>query len=279
MATLSDHFKTIAKEIGLNEDDLKEFFEKLPEDEIPKEISDKFADTYMTLDAAKNNSEIVSHFKDSLKGQYLGFVDNEIEKLLKKVELPNADKVKETKDTQEKLKMIVKSIDSFEKGQDIEWEEEKKKLIDKVNELQGEIDKTKSDYEQKLKEQSQSFDSERVESLITNKLAQKKWADVYEPEDVQMIVRTKLLNGNYVLKRKDDGSIGVFQKDNPELEAHEDNKKLTLDDLIDRESSKFVKKADTPREDEPVQGKPSNRKQSKWVNQGHSQRDPMPKPL
>ena len=268
MGNLSEFLTSIANEMGVNTDDesIKEFFENLPDTELPEGFAG-FNDTYFTLDSAKNHKDIATFYKSKLKGQYLGNADRITEQALKNFPIDEEvlAEIGSEEDTQNKLRKAFEAIqglyDNKGASSDEKVKEREQELLDKVQTLQAEISKAYEEKDLALNEQAQQFDQERLNTEMIKTLSDLPISESFSREDVNLLINTKYKDSDYIFKRGENG-WGVYMKEDPDIEAYKDNKKLKIDDVITELAQPYLKKSDAPPTETPPKKEGDTPKQS-----------------
>lgn len=211
------------------------------------EIIDTINSTYMTVDAAKNNQTIASHFKaqfyngiDALVNEHAASIDDE--------EFQNA--VKSQTGTRKKVNALIskykelsekalKAAEGAGKGDET--------LKAQIAQLNSEISKYKEEFIPKsiLDEQVKVFESERVEGIEKQIILNRNWSDNYVPSvryDIAKIAINKKLNEIGAIAVRNGNEIKLVQKENPDMDFYLNNKVFKFDELVDKVMSenKFI---------------------------------------
>lgn len=220
----------------------------LNEIEVSDELNEQFntaLNSTFTIEAALNDSNIKKAYRDkllpSMKKELLGetpklldaiaenFEDSEA--ILKADSLP--EKVTAIKD---RMQSLLASKQSDEKSK-----EALKKYQDTIKELNDQIVNQKSEYENKLSQLEQDFTSKILQKELLSKAS--KFQLKYD-EDVNDMIRKNAIEGLYqkaVPRFDENGELKLFQKDNNDLEWYEENKKVTIDDYLNKSFQKHIK--------------------------------------
>lgn len=160
---LGEHLNAIFTKAGVPQDDpaLKDLVTKVATIEIKDELTEKFNQTYLTVEAAKHNPEIKkSFFATALNG-----VDTEVQNILQ--ELQYGDEIKTEieaeKNTYKKVGILAKKIKELESQKAGASKGEKAELSKQIEALNTEIktvkenakketEAVKNDYQEKLKD-------------------------------------------------------------------------------------------------------------------------------
>lgn len=266
MSNLREFLDGLFDELKIDKEDekVKEFVEAIPEQELPENFVDTFHKNYLTLNAAKNNADVSSHFEV----KHIKSYDNANLSELKAI-LP-ADKLAEVeaeKTVTQKTRKAYQLVNDHYNGI-IETEKAKKKGAgddEKLKELTEQINalnKDKSDLEAahliKVNSLNGAFEKERVSSKINSLLGGYNFVtnDAINNEDIKTLIRSKLAELPYTIKNT-DGGYKVFQKDS-DAEAYDNNKPITIEGLIEQYATPFVEKSKpTPNPKKPITTDPS----------------------
>lgn len=203
--------------------------------------AEKAANSQQVIDLVKPGIE--TQLKKTFKANSLDFVEKELEKIGKKLDIDL------NKDMQhyEQLKALDEKISSinFNGSADTsKFEKEISSLHGQLKEKDELLEKEKTNFNTKL----QNF---QIDSTLRNHLGNYKLQEAYTKEKIRSGLFDKVISdvkGKYTLKLGEDSSIRVFQKDNPELEAFgEGNQKLGINEIFDSEMKEFLQ-ASTPKE-------------------------------
>ena len=227
--------KEIAQSAGV------ENFELSEDNTIPSEVVDTIKSNLITVDSARNNPDVAKHFK----GQYLGTVNRELEKFLKDTGI-DEQRVNELNSETDTLKRLRAGMNVYaehlKNTPDKKVSEKEKELAEKLNQLQARLGETENTWQQKLSQKEQEFENERVKYAVDSQLSTFSFSEAYPIEDVKLLVNSKLQASPYIFKRNGN-KIGVYQKDNPELEAFDGAKRLELSDVLGKFVEPYLKKS------------------------------------
>lgn len=226
--------------------------EGIPEVELPEKFNDNFHKQYLTLLSAKNNKEVMGHFRGQylnnadgkLKASYLsnGGTEDDFNDLkakepdsMKLIELVLADSVRlnstqnapsGTKEHEAYKIQTAKQIDELLK----EKEGFEDRLLNTVND-------TRSEWSSKLKT-----------SMIESQLNSKSFNDSMSKEDSVFLTMRKLEKSPFELRLDSDLKQSVYNKETG-MEAVVDGKNIDWSYVIDDSSYEYTKKnaqAQTP---------------------------------
>ena len=253
MTSLSEFINSLAEISGVTAEDMKSFVEKLPEADVPEMFCEKFNKAYFTVDAAKNEPALQSHFK----GKYLDSVDRAIGGVAKTV-LPEEvmDQITEEKDSLKKAKLTVSKLVEFyqnelktnSKGKS---SEDMQRLSAKVNELNDLIAQKDAAYASEKIKLIEGFESERLLTKVNERISSHQFSDNFKPEDVKYLVQKKIQDSPYLFKVC-EGKYQVYNKETPDTLAYKNNKAVQMNDVIDELASPYIKKAENHIENKKV---------------------------
>lgn len=245
---LREWFQATSEEIELGE----EFkIEDIPELELPENFNDDFHKKYLTITAAKNNSELMGHFK----GKYLsstdlklknGFIANggtEEEFNALKEQEPDTlklfdlvfDKVKEAKPT------VNNNIKP-----DKEFESYKKETIKQIEELKAEILTKDEVHSSKMNETIVSYQDKIKTAKINELLSGIKFDSTIPNEDLKLILNSKINASPYLIKVEED-EFKIYDRAEPDNLALKDGKELQLSEVIAELAQPYTAKNDQPK--------------------------------
>lgn len=266
---LSEFIKDLAiqTKFDIESDNWKTFIEKVKDLEIPEGFGDSFHSSFMTIDSAKNNGEVNNHFK----AKHLSAVDNVISKAVKALEL---DETKATEfeaetDTLKRVKSALALLDEATTSKLAEAKNDTKlsgdeqvkaleSLNEKIKELNTTISTNKEDYEGKLLEKDKVFEQKSIQSSISDMIGSYELAtsENLTAEDIKTLVHSKLNNAPYIFKQLEDGTFKVYTKEDPAMEAFDENKPLDMKGVVEKIVSPYVKKNVVVNPNEPVNKQP-----------------------
>jgi len=284
MPKASELISKLAKDAGIEQDNeaLKAVLSdpKLSEVDLPDDFTGAITSKLMTLDSAKNNPDIAKAFK----GQYLGTVNRDVEKFLKDNELPDEviEQVQAESDSLARLRAAMKVYAEHKENTykeqylknapDAEkFKQREDELSNMVNKLKGEVALKDNEKANLRKELEQQFEQERVNWSINQQLAGYEFSDSIPKDDARLLINAKLSTLPYVFRKGTDGQIGVYQKDDPSLVAFEDNKELTVKDVLDKIAAPYLKKHEAPKEEQRRRFEPPKTKNGRSFG-GHAQK-------
>jgi len=246
---LVDFIASLAKKSGVNIEGIIEANPAFNEVELPENLSETLGiENLMTLDSAKNNSDLSKHYK----GKYLASVDTVMKRQLKDVGFDQAkiDEIMNSNDSLKSLETGFGALKDFHtasanKGDDVN--EDLKKYRDLVNNQHpAQIAKMQEEHKQEMENVVSGYKQKELNHAIDRSLSGYNLAEGYEMGAVSSIIKEQLKGGDFTMKMSDKGEIQLFQKEDPTLVAQIDNRPMNFKtDVLDKMAANFVKKAPT----------------------------------
>lgn len=254
MAILAETLEKLLQKAGVDTSS-DEFTSLIQKKELLVEIPDTIntsLTSLMSLNEAKNNQQIKSHFK----AEALDPFNNKIVNWLTEhgVDEATAKQISEDNNTYNKVEVAIKKIaelkdkqsNSTSKGQTAELER-------KINELSAQLSKTVSEAQREKEEAinaiRQQYDNEFTEMQINQIIASKPLPGQFgvdiETKIAREFLNKKLAEKNAALK-KIDGKLKIVAKDDDKLLIFDNGKELDLDTLTNLAlaENKFLKVSD-----------------------------------
>lgn len=254
MAILAETLEKLLQKAGVDTSS-DEFTSLIQRKELLVEIPDNINSSLtslMSLNEAKNNQQIKSHFK----AEALDPFNNKIVNWLTEhgVDEATAKQISEDNNTYNKVEVAIKKIaelkdrqsNSTSKGQTAELER-------KINELSAQLSKTVSEAQREKEEAinaiRQQYDNEFTEMQINQIIASKPLPGQFgvdiETKIAREFLNKKLAEKNAALK-KIDGKLKIVAKDDDKLLIFDNGKELDLDTLTNLAlaENKFIKVSD-----------------------------------
>lgn len=252
MANLGEFLFSLAKDSGIDtdSDQFKGFMgqTQFESADIPSEIVSGIKSGFLTLESAKNNSDLNKHFK----GKHLDMIDQSVAKGIQGLNLPDnvmGDITGET-DSRKKIELAFsKANDHFkalqpESTNDPELIEKNKELSGKVNSLTEEINKHPQILQEQKDNLTNQFNEEKIGFRVGEILSSYKISENYQPDYVKWSVNEAL--GKSPFKIKPD--MKLYQRDNEDLLAQKENQEFMLKDFIEETIAPFLQTTDKPPE-------------------------------
>lgn len=245
---VSELIESLANQAGI--DTQSEGYIKLIQDKrlsevaVPDDVEKAIFNGILTKEAAKNDKDVAGHFKvrymksaevaqkRALKD--LGVSDEIISELEKEV-----DTIKRIEMSYPKIAEFYKSTATSDEGGT-----KYKSLLTTHNQTLEKLQQLETTWSEKEKTWNSTMESREIDWEVNNLLNGYTLTDTIPSEDARFLINKKIKESPYII-RKDNGKIGVFQKENPDLVALEKNKPLSLKDITDVYVAPYLKKADT----------------------------------
>lgn len=245
---LREIFQVISEDIELGE----EFnIEDIPELELPENFNEDFHKKYLTITAAKNNSELMGHFK----GKYLsstdlklknGFIANGFtEEEFKELQSQEPDTLKLFDLVFNKLKEA-KSIVNDNAKPDKEFEKYKKETAKQIEDLLAEKETFTSKLESINSEKDTYWIGKLRNTEINSRLMSKTYNNGMDKADAVYLAQRKIEDSDFILKLDENLKEKVYDKSNPEMEAIVDGKSVDWNYVLDKYSQPYTAKNDQP---------------------------------
>lgn len=225
--------------------------------DIPDEITAKVNSSLMTMESAKNNTDLVKHFRGSI----LGSLDARINQVMDAQPTIFTDDVKSKIDglqsSYDKVSELAKVMAEQSKGSGNDSAEldALKKQIANLNtensELKAGQENLKSEYEQKLTQKDMGF----VDQSVIGSLS---FADALDKKDYMTLTQNKVdakLKEMGAVKHYENGEIKLKKQEGDALvDLYVDNKAVSYSDFVKQTAaeSKFLNVGGTPPANPPA---------------------------
>lgn len=197
---LSDFIKTLAGVTGNgNLESLKTFVETNKTLEIPDDVASGISSNILTMESAKNNSQLHDHFLAT----NLNFVDGELDRYMteRKLDPKLIEEIKAEKKTAKRAVMLAEKLEKLKEEAISATGGDKKVLADKVATLEtqianlnNEIVKGKEGFETKLKEEKANFTNKLRDYQVDKHFAGYKYANDKTEPATNVIIAKTLMN-------------------------------------------------------------------------------------
>jgi len=243
-----EYYSKLKEQGKIESEDFNKFLETVPDYEIPDPIYKTLQDNFLTRDRAFSDSKIGGKIRSEV---YDG-VDAEITKLLPVLDVFDADKISQEKDTKKRIAMFedaIKNIVTKAKKENPSKEEEVKELNKQNAELLQKIKAINIERDTEKKELLTKFETEKKGILLDHTLRAKIAKFEFAPEhkdikeDITNIILLGLKNNN-VLTADERGEIRV-QFLNAQGQAEDKfngNDPVTIDKLLEEKVSPYLKR-------------------------------------
>jgi hypothetical protein len=243
---LREMFLSISENIDLGGFNM----EDIPELELPENFNDEFHKNYLTLLSAKNNPDLMGHFK----GKYLSSADLKI----KNGFLANGGTEEEFNELKSQEPDTLKLVDLiFDKVKDSksvqnpgsgnkEFEKYKADTAKQIENLLGEKDAFDSKLESVVSETNSKWIGRLKKEAVNSRLNSKTYNNGMDKEDAIYLINRKIEDSNFVLALDSELNEKVYDKINPEMEAIVDGKNVSWDSVLDLYSLPYTQKNAQP---------------------------------
>lgn len=205
--------------------------------EIDDTVAGQFDSSLMSLDGAKNNPEVLNHFKPII----LKAVDNKYAILAEKYGL--GDDFTNEKNTYKKADLLEQKIDAklaeleAQKGKGGNAEKEQL-LAKQLGELQTQLSTLTESSKKEVETVRGQYENEITEMHVKNLLAGKKFATKDLPIEVntqmaRLLIDKQLKEKGAMLIRK-DGELKLVQSALPDMDFYMDNKPVSFSDFTNK---------------------------------------------
>lgn len=207
-----------------------------------KEIDDKFATALdsglMSLDGAKNNPQLLNHFKPII----LKAADDKFSILAEKYGV--ADEIAQEKSTYKKFDILESTIDrkindlSERNGGKISIEE-REKYNSQIKDLQTQLSSLTESNKKAIDDIEQKHKSEQLGMLIDFELSGKNWANKNIEKQINVLTAKTLLDAKLreskAIVVNEDGTLKLKQSENPNLDYVDSGyKSVSFSDFADK---------------------------------------------
>lgn len=204
----------------------------------------------LTLESAINNPEVIEKINKDSYPKHMKTALTKVETQLKPVmemlgvDLNGAEFVSDKiGDLEQKISEAIASGD-------------KKEVIEKLNEELRQArevpNNLQAEFEQKLKEQEDTFRTEKLRDKFILKANEFQWAEAYADKDLKRALlkeKWDKINAKAHLTLSEDGDIRLMQKDMPDKELYDGNKIMTFQSLLEPELAPYLRKSNPPKEE------------------------------
>ncbi len=237
MANLGEHLTATFTNIGLDVDNpaLTELVKKVATIDMPEELVKTFNSSYLTLEAAKNNSSIINH----VKAQVYNGEDKNHNDLMDKYQFDDETKalLKTEKSTPKRRDLLIEKIAELSEKKAGASPGEKTTLTKQIGDLNAALEKYKTSHvpKEELDKANSGWKDKFTDVYKTQTLSGYNYASPLAKEENFLLPKTKI---NAALKEKNLRI--VFDNDTYKLEKedgseyYEDNKLVDFKGFTDR---------------------------------------------
>lgn len=277
MKKAGEFIKSLLNKAGFDTNS-KEFIDLLSKSEfsnteIPSAITDAINEKLITVDQAKNDTTIKSHFT----AMALDPFNNNVVKWLKDAGYEDADiaEITADKSTYKKVERALEKVaEAKEKAAKSGSGKDLKEYQDKINALTQQVSGFEAEKNKAVAEVTNRYETQIFETEFENVLRSKPLPGMFAPDieltTAKSLVQKALAEKNAVAK-KIDGKIRLVNKDDEKIFIFgKDGKELSFDSLTEQTlaDNKFLKVS------EPAKPTPQNG--NHYRQSGGQQNDPPP---
>jgi hypothetical protein len=248
MANLGETLNALFTNVGIDNanDALKQLVTKVATIDVDDALVSTLNQNYLTLNSAKNNPELKKHFYAAA----LNGLDTELENTANELGLDATllEELKAEKSSYKRASMLVKKVKDLEASKASASKSDKAEIQAKIDGLNNEIVRLKSETETKVKEVESTYKAKLNDFALNNVFGGYEYALPTSKDASIQLARTlfnqELTKKGYKLEL-DGNEFKLFTTDG--LEPHENNKKVTFKDFTDGVLSqhKLLKVADS----------------------------------
>jgi hypothetical protein len=214
--------------------------------DVPDDVSSVLKSSLLTLEAAKNNTEIKKHFT----AQALNTVDTglyEYADEYKEIPEDSLSAIRAEKSSYKKIRMMLDALKGIEaskagaagKGANVETQQQLDARKHRIDELTAELLSSKTSSEQKINDATRDAQNRILNYAQNSELGMKKYAQGELDMGTNVLIARQIVDS--FLKQigaapmaGDDGSIRLVQAQDPEMDFMLENKKVTYSSLADK---------------------------------------------
>jgi len=222
----------------------------IPEVELPENFSDEFHKQYLTPLSAKNNKEIMGHFR----GQYLSTADNRLKASFLAnggdEEMFNELKTQEP-DSMKLIDLVFGKVSELKSktkapSDNKEFEKYKLETAKQIQLLKDKEDAHIVNLNKALTETNAEWSSKLKDSKITSYLNTKTFNNGMDKADAIYLIKRKIEDSKYLFQLDENLNGKVMSKEDPTMAAIIDGKTPTMEEILDTYSSSYTQKNEQP---------------------------------
>jgi hypothetical protein len=237
---VSNYIKTLASMAGISADDeqLKTLLanENLQNVEINDDLATKINGSILTVDSAKNNSDLNKHFRATI----LNGLDAEMTSLMTQLELDDETRseIMGEQSSFKRVPLLVNKIKALESAKSNANQGDKSKLQEEIDRLNQQILDTTKGFETKLAENNTQWESRMLDMNMATMLSNYDYA-FPASKDVNILTAKTLLNkeinekGLQVVNDEFGNMKLVKPTDDGVMDYYENNVKVGIQDFTD----------------------------------------------
>ncbi|HMX02914.1 MAG TPA: hypothetical protein PK511_11725 [Chitinophagales bacterium] len=204
--------------------------------ELPDESVSKMLGSLMSVDDAKNNSDLKKYFG----AQIFDGMDSEFSSIMEEMGFQVSDReaIKATDSAFKKIGAIGRKIKELEEKKSESKGKDKSELQEKINTLTSQLSQLTKDHDNKIKELQSTYEKKLTDSQVRSILKGKKYANDQVPQDVNvelaLVLLNKALNENKAVYVNQNGSLVLKQSQDNTLDwMNSSNEKPSFEQYID----------------------------------------------
>jgi hypothetical protein len=199
--------------------------------EIPDEVANAMVSELMSLEGAKNNSSVKSHFiAEALNG-----VDAELVNTVNELGI-DAEIFKEKKNTYDKVRILREKIKELQEQKSDAKGKEKAELQKTINELNDKLGKTIEDHKKELETTKSKYEEQMLSHLMFSSLKGRNYANKEMPADTSAKIAQILISDELAklgIRAENNSGALRLKKIKDDTEYYDDNHKpVTYDDFV-----------------------------------------------
>lgn len=211
--------------------------------ELPDDFVSGFDSSFMTADRAKNDPAIVAEIQKSSNRSAFAAFDDKLPGFFPFIDPADADEIKKTEQTYEKYDKLKAALRKAKEAGRSKLNEDANKVLEEKN---REITELKASHKLELRTQEEKINTAVTNGILKTKILAHKFGDAFTPmrEAIANLV-TDTVRSKYTLSM-DKGELKLLQPvsgSDSLVEVFENNERLTVDKLLERELSQFVAKS------------------------------------
>jgi len=252
-----DFLKELATKVAKqNDPELVEYLSNGNHDysDLPDSICNDFLTGLLSLESAKNNPKVKSHFQSQVKAEILNGIDAETKAIIDELGLQIEFDDKDNSNSKlRKVKAAVQDLLNKKPDLNVDLEKAKRELHQQNGELKQQIEALKIASEQKQKEIQEQANSQVLNFIKESALKGRKWAFKDQSEDINVhvakILVDKALKKAGAKEINVDGNVELRLVEHPDL-PYQDAKgfAVSYNDFVTRvlADEKFIAVNDEP---------------------------------
>jgi len=234
----SDYFTKLASMAGISAEDeqLKSILsnENLKNVEINDELATKINGAFLTVDSAKNNSELNKHFRAiNLNG-----IDSELNNVMTEFEFDEALKqeINGENNSFKRVSLVAKKISALEKAKLNASKGDKDALQLEIDRLNGDVLEKNKTFEQQLADNNKQWESRFLDQNMTTILSGYNYA-IPVSKSANILTAKTLLNeaiNEKKLQITNNPNGGLKLVTSEGMDYYENNTVVSVTDFVDR---------------------------------------------